>query len=136
MGDIAGGSGRETAEKLIILHELGWSWDELATIINVSTERLLSYVESEQFPVKALLPVDQFFRGQTENQLCKYNHGVGCDKYEQCAECGWNPAVAKEREELWRKQEYIPLKSQKSTQRTVTYEPSSRTIYVLMTYKC
>jgi hypothetical protein len=37
---------------------------------------------------------------EKEEFLCKYNLGIGCDEYEKCGNCGWNPEVNEKRRDL------------------------------------
>jgi hypothetical protein len=37
---------------------------------------------------------------EKEEFLCKFNLGIGCDEYDKCGNCGWNPEVNAKRKRL------------------------------------
>lgn len=135
MGDVSGGSDSEAIRELEILNELGWTYEELATVADVQKMTLYGYKRDGRVPVRVAHMIHNFFVQQTEKILCIHNRGVNCAE-RNCERCGWNPTIAEERINKWREQQFGQLKSLKSVKdRTVTYDVSSRTILVRMTSK-
>ena len=135
MGNESDRSADEVIAELETLQDLGWTMDELATVAGVTKQSLFTYKRDRRLPPNRAQAIHAFYVQNTSGKLCEYNKGVNGSSH-TCESCGWNPKIAKERENKWREQTSTRLKLLRSGERqSVIYQASSRTISVLMTSK-
>lgn len=114
MGDESERGTDEVIAMMDALHAVGWSFEEIAIGVGLTTQTIYAYRRDMYVPPNIAIKIAQLYRNNVTAIICKYNMQVDCEDQTKCESCGWNPAEAERRRNEWKKQQYALSRLQKS----------------------